>query len=203
MTMSPSLADMQSSGFPMGADPLVAVDLANTLITAVDPAQDLIEDDERAAAWWALEVPRLPSAATPTAVALRSLRTPVRELLDALVAGQTTSAGSIADLNAAAASVPSSPRLLEREGVLEAERRWHLEYGGNPGLASIATELIAFLTDPAKVATLRRCANPQCSMLFQAENKRRVWCTANICGNRARVARHYERRQASATPERG
>ncbi len=198
MSISLSLADMQASGFPVGADPLVAVDLADTLITAVDPPQDLIEDDERAAAWWALEAPRLPSAATPSAVALRSLRTPVRDLLDALVAGRTPSTGSIADLNAAAASVPSSPRLVVADGVLEAGRRWHLEYGGNPGLAMIATELIAFLTDPAKVARLRRCANPQCSMLFQAENKRRVWCTANLCGNRARVARHYERRQASA-----
>jgi predicted RNA-binding Zn ribbon-like protein len=201
MSISPSLADMQANGFPVGADPLVAVDLADTLITAVDPPQDLIEDDERAAAWWALEAPRLPSATTPTAVALRSLRTPVRDLLDALVDGRTPSAGSIADLNAAAASVPSSPRLFEGDGALEADRRWHLEFGGNPGLAMIATELIAFLTDPAKVARLRRCANPQCSMLFQAENKRRVWCTANLCGNRARVARHYERRQASAAPE--
>ena len=197
MSIGPSLADMQSGGFPMGADPLVAVDLANTLITAVDPAHDLIEDDERAGVWWALEAPRLPSSATPSAVALRSLRTPARDLLDALVAGAPMSAGSIADLNAAAASVPSSPRLVERDGVLGAERRWHLEYGGNPGLAMIAAELIAFLTDPAKVATLRRCASRQCSMLFQAENKRRVWCTANLCGNRARVARHYERRQAT------
>lgn len=201
MSISPSLADMQSSGFPMGADPLVALDLANTLITAVHPAHDLIEDDERAAVWWALEAPRLSSAATPSAIALRSLRTPVRALLDAVVAGKTTSADCLADLNAAAASVPSSPRLVERQGVLEAERRWHIEYGGNPGLAMIAAELIAFLTDPAKVATLRRCASQKCSMLFQAENKRRVWCTANICGNRARVARHYERRQTAVTPE--
>ncbi|WP_139810547.1 CGNR zinc finger domain-containing protein, partial [Mycobacterium avium] len=39
-----------------------------------------------------------------------------------------------------------------------------------------------------------RCANPDCSMLFLATNPRRSWCTANICGNRARVARHYHRR---------
>jgi predicted RNA-binding Zn ribbon-like protein len=185
----------------MGADPLVAIDLANTLITVTDPAQDLIEDDDRAGAWWALEAPRLPSAPAPSAVALRSLRTPIRELLDAVVAGETGSAGSLADLNSVAASVPSSPRLVERDGVLQAERRWHLEHGGNPGLAMIAAELIAFLADPVKVGTLRLCSNPHCSMLFQAENKRRVWCTANICGNRARVARHYERRQAAGTPE--
>ncbi|SDP87791.1 CGNR zinc finger domain-containing protein [Lentzea jiangxiensis] len=33
-------------------------------------------------------------------------------------------------------------------------------------------------------------------MLFLAENKRRVWCAANVCGNRARVARHYSRTKA-------
>jgi predicted RNA-binding Zn ribbon-like protein len=44
---------------------------------------------------------------------------------------------------------------------------------------------------------LRRCANPTCSMLFVAPNARRIWCTANICGNRTRVARHYERTHAA------
>ncbi|MFD7221182.1 CGNR zinc finger domain-containing protein [Streptomyces sp. NPDC056730] len=30
-------------------------------------------------------------------------------------------------------------------------------------------------------------------------HKRRKWCTSNICGNRARVARHYERTHADRT----
>ena len=30
-------------------------------------------------------------------------------------------------------------------------------------------------------------------MLFLAETTRRQWCASNVCGNRVRVARHYQR----------
>nr|WP_272925044.1 CGNR zinc finger domain-containing protein [Streptomyces sp. SID8377] len=46
---------------------------------------------------------------------------------------------------------------------------------------------------------MRRCANPECSMLFLAGNSRRKWCTGNICGNRTRVARHCRRSRAGGT----
>lgn len=60
-------------------------------------------------------------------------------------------------------------------------------------LVVVATSLIDVLTGPA-VRRLRRCANPACSMLFIADDARRKWCMQNICGNRVRVARHYQRR---------
>ncbi len=75
--------------------------------------------------------------------------------------------------------------------------RWHTEHGGNAGLAAIARETIDLLADPQRLQRLRRCANPACSMLFIAETKRRQWCTGNICGNRTRVARHYERTRST------
>ncbi|WP_254697369.1 CGNR zinc finger domain-containing protein [Mycobacterium avium] len=87
--------------------------------------------------------------------------------------------------------------LLDCDGCdnyLQRSVRWHVEYGGNPALAATATDAITVLTDPRYRDQLRRCANPDCSMLFLATNPRRSWCTANICGNRARVARHYHRR---------
>jgi len=31
-------------------------------------------------------------------------------------------------------------------------------------------------------------------LVFVAENPRRRWCSAAVCGNRVRVARHYARR---------
>ncbi|MDP9487892.1 MAG: CGNR zinc finger domain-containing protein, partial [Actinomycetota bacterium] len=37
---------------------------------------------------------------------------------------------------------------------------------------------------------------PGCLRLFVATNLRRRWCSES-CGNRARVARHYERNRAS------
>lgn len=42
---------------------------------------------------------------------------------------------------------------------------------------------------------IRRCANPACVLLFLDVSKsgRRRWCDMSSCGNRAKVARHYER----------
>jgi predicted RNA-binding Zn ribbon-like protein len=76
---------------------------------------------------------------------------------------------------------------------LQTQTQWHQEYGGNPRLAFIAAQAAQFLADPANVARLRRCANPACSMIFVAVNPRRSWCAPGVCGNRARVARHYRR----------
>jgi predicted RNA-binding Zn ribbon-like protein len=73
------------------------------------------------------------------------------------------------------------------------QTQWHREYGGNPRLAFIAVQAAEFLCDPAQVIRLRRCANRACLMIFIAVNPRRSWCAPGVCGNRARVARHYHR----------
>ena len=192
MSISLTLDDVQRAGFPMGAEPLVALDLADTLMTVTTPSTDLIADPERAEVWWGLQAVRLPRSPTPDAGATRQLRAALRDLFDAHLEGRAPERTSIDDLNAFAASVPTSPRLLGQDPSRR-ETRWHTEHGGNPALAAIASAAIELLGDESRLVELRRCANEDCSMLFLASNRRRVWCTANICGNRARVARHYER----------
>jgi predicted RNA-binding Zn ribbon-like protein len=97
--------------------------------------------------------------------------------------------------------VPASERLVRRDGRLHREVRWHAEDGGNVRLAAIAREVIDLMSSPERLARLRRCANPECSMLFLAASSRRQWCTANVCGNRARVARHYQRHRTQGATD--
>ncbi|MGI5187549.1 CGNR zinc finger domain-containing protein [Promicromonospora sp. CA-289599] len=193
MSVSVSLGAMQDAGFPMGGEPSVAIDLVDTVMLAVDPSVDLLED--RAATWWKLQEARLPGGETPPGVAVRRLRGAIRSAFEARIEGRAPSASAVEDLNSFAASVPSSPRLEVGPEGLRAATRWHPEYGGNAKLAAIACEAVLLLSDPDRAARLRHCANPRCSMIFLAENSRRVWCTANICGNRARVARHQRRQR--------
>ncbi len=177
----------------MGGEPLVALDLADTLMTVTEPATDLIGAPEASAAWWALQSGSLPPGPVPEAAAVRRLRAAVRDVLDSHLEGRPARPTSVDDINAAAAAAPVSPRLVVTPDGIRGEERWHTEHGGNAALAAIAAEAIGLLADNERLGLLRRCANPACSMLFLAENKRRKWCTSNICGNRARVARHYER----------
>ncbi|MDX8049601.1 ABATE domain-containing protein [Lentzea sp. BCCO 10_0798] len=194
--MVATLSEFQAAGFPMGAEPLVALDLVDTHALCLDPVRDLLADEAGHAAWWALQADRLPDAAPPAMSATRRLRAVLRELFDAHLTGRTPDPALIADLNAVAAAVPTSPRLDGWGAGARAGVRWHDDYNGHPALAAIAGEAIRLLADQKRLDALRACANPACSMLFLAENKRRVWCAANVCGNRARVARHYERTRA-------
>jgi predicted RNA-binding Zn ribbon-like protein len=193
MTVSPSIEEIQEAGFPMGGEPLTALDLVDTVLLAIEPPRDLMEDATMADRWWSLESRRLPEAPQPEHGAAMRLRVAIRDLFDAQLEGRTASAASLADVNAFASSVPISEQLTLAEDGPAAEVRWHTEHGGNAILAAIAREAIGLLSDPVERAKLRRCANPACSMLFLAENKRRIWCSSAGCGNRARVARHYEK----------
>lgn len=179
---------MQRAGFPMGGEPLVALDLADT-VTASDG--ELLTSPGRSGDWWDLQLPSLPGSVAPQVVPTRRLRTAIRDLLEAHLDGRTPASESVEEVNAAAASVPTSPRLPE--GPAAPSTRWHSEYGGNVALAAVAREVIELFGDPARLARLRRCANPECTMLFLATNRRRQWCAGNVCGNRTRVARHYRR----------
>lgn len=129
----------------------------------------------------------------PDAAAVRRLRGAVRDVLDSHLEGRSARPTSADDINAAATAARASPCLVVTADGIRGEERWHTEHGGNAALAAIAAEAIGLLADNERLGLLRRCATPTCSMLFLAENKRRNWCTSNICGNRARVARHYER----------
>ena len=205
MSITVDLEAVQREGFPVGGEPLVALDLVDTQALAVDPVQDLLEAPERSAAWWALQATRLPESSTPDPAAVRRLRAAIRDLFDAHLEGRAPKSTSVEDVNAAAASVPSSPRLsyvVERNGgfhgaTTQVETRWHTEYGGNVALAFIAREAIDLFAAPDRLSKLRRCANPTCSMLFLAETSRRQWCASNVCGNRVRVARHQEKMRAA------
>jgi predicted RNA-binding Zn ribbon-like protein len=59
--------------------------------------------------------------------------------------------------------------------------------------AVIARETIELMTSP-QWQQLRPCIAPGCAYYFLKEHFRREWCSA-ICGNRARVARHAQRRR--------
>jgi predicted RNA-binding Zn ribbon-like protein len=191
--VSISLADVQAAGFPMGGEPLVALDLVDTRMLVTDPPQDLIADPATAEAWWRLQSSRLPDGPPPGLPATQRLRTAIRDLFDAHLEGRSPRPGSVDDVNAVVAAVPTSLRLSAADGAYREEVRWHTEQSGNASLAATARGAIDLLADERRLAKLRRCANPNCSMLFLAETTRRQWCTPNICGNRTRVARHYAR----------
>ncbi|WP_043263349.1 CGNR zinc finger domain-containing protein [Streptomyces sp. CT34] len=142
-----------------------------------------------------------PDASLLTAV--RELRAAVRSLFARAVRpGPPSSADArrllpedeaIRRLNAAAARVPTAPRLSWEPGAPPALRETP---AGSPSpadrlTAALARAAIAFLHGPDR-ERLRACPAPRCVRYFVKDHPRQEWCTPS-CGNRARVARHHER----------
>lgn len=184
----------QALGFPVAGEPL-ALDLADTLITVTDPDTDLLPDEAACRAWWNLQSDRLPAGAgIPPRSATVALRQAVRDILDTHITATAPAQASIELINLAAAAVVSTRQLVRTETGWAARTSLSAthERGHELALAAVADSLIDILAGPAH-DRLRRCANPACSMLFVAHDARRRYCTQNICGNRARAARHYRR----------
>jgi predicted RNA-binding Zn ribbon-like protein len=197
---NPDAGAAQAAGFVVGGEPL-AVDLADTLVTVTDPPTDLLSDDEANRRFWEMEASGLPPEwSIPTLTATRRLRDAIRSLLDSALLGAPEAEPAVDVVNKASAKSPIFITAKLDGANLVAVQTWTGKAAGDIALAAAARSAIEILTDPETLRHLRRCANPSCSMLFVYGDSRRQWCTANICGNRTRVARHYHRHR-TATPD--
>ncbi|MGR6920982.1 CGNR zinc finger domain-containing protein [[Actinomadura] parvosata] len=180
---------------PLTGEPL-ALDLVNTR-TAIG---DLLSTPDELQAWLRLQADRLPPVgelATGDLEAVRRVREHTARALDHVRRGVEPAAADLAALNQAQRAAPAITELTWSGTAVLATRR---RAGGSAGerlaawLAEAAAELLA---DPA-VTKVRECEADDCVMLFLPAHPRRRWCSAARCGNRVRVARHYQRHKPSA-----
>src|SRR5580658_8858465 len=72
--------------FAVIGEPVVAVDLINTVAAPGSPvADDLLSADRGAQAWWRFEAARVPDGDLPDIHDLRRLRSALRDIIEALV----------------------------------------------------------------------------------------------------------------------
>jgi predicted RNA-binding Zn ribbon-like protein len=129
-------------------------------------------------------------------LAVRELRSAVRELLQARIDARAPEQHAVETVNAAAAAAPTARRLTwAHPGAPRAERD-HLGAGGVPlACALIATDAIDLVTGPAH-ADLLACPAPGCMRLLLRDHPRRQWCSTR-CGDRVRASRYYHRHRVS------
>lgn len=56
-----------------------------------------------------------------------------------------------------------------------------------------ATDAVALLTDPSRLARVNRCPGRDCGWLFLNLSGRRRWCSMSACGSREKMRRAYHR----------
>lgn len=187
-----------SSALPLTGEP-APVRLMNTIWADRHGVHDALVNIHDLRAWLtALDPAAVPGRlVTADVTAYRTLRAALRRLA-ALLTEDTRSAAAtdldveqaVADVNRAVTAGSSWPQLSLRRGHLEQ----HPAGTASPvlrTLSAIATEAIQLFTgeDPLR---LKACQAPACVLYFVKNHPRREWCST-ACGNRARVARHYQR----------
>lgn len=175
-----------------------ALDLVNTHLFLEEEWVDVLDDRANRTEWLGAEAERIglspkdaASFTDDAAAALKSVRSDAANAIEVARHGKKPTQRALAGLNKAARASPASPQArwdgtglvasTHREGPL-AERL----------AASFAEEALRLLTS-SDIAKVRLCEAPSCVVIFLASNPRRRWCTPDICGNRARVARYYLR----------
>ncbi len=124
----------------------------------------------------------------------RALRELLRRVVHDELRGRAAD-GDLTLLNSAAASgqPPAARAVRTADGALARTLPGPPDCAGL--LAAVARDAVGLLTDAQARGQLRQCAGESCSLVYldTSRGRRRRWCSSEVCGNRARVARHRRR----------
>lgn len=204
---------MRRAQVPTGATLLgepLPVELMNTVRLDRSDVQDALRDDAAAIAWLCAIDDRLRfesgGGVDPTdlgGAAESGVAERLRELRDVL---RRLAAEATKDPRPPVTSaIPARQDAIDTLNALATtwpELRWPTS--GNPvrvfrtnettsdlAVSFIAHQAVELFTGTQR-EQLRACLAPGCLLYFLKQHPRRQWCSAG-CGNRARVARHYQR----------
>lgn len=159
------------------------------LIVWGEMAGVLDEDQAGALAAWGESHPREALEALEEA---RAIRMALHRLFGGLAHGKGPLADDLHTLNEALSKVLPHQRIgLDERGFT---------LGWEPALAPdrmmwlVVGDAVGVLISD-QLQYVRQCSGTGCSWLFmdQTRNHRRRWCSMDVCGNRAKVKRHYQR----------
>ncbi|GAA2813171.1 CGNR zinc finger domain-containing protein [Crossiella cryophila] len=176
--------------FPLTGEQL-ALDLLNTRPVLPTGPTDLLATPAGLREWLAIQADRLTVPAEAESV--RAVVLAVRELaasgLTALRQGTRPPESVLAGLTELQRAAPVFLALSWDDGVVATpERAGSAQRRVGAELAQAVAELFA-----GPVESVRECESEDCVLLFLPAHPRRRWCSAQRCGNRARVARYYQR----------
>lgn len=185
---------------PLTGEPL-ALDLVNTHIPLRGVGWvDALDSLAGLRAWIELQPELRPVVeGTLTAsdlTAVHTLRAHVTSAMQKVRHGLQPSVTSLRGINRALAASPVRAHLTWNGESLVQEAIYS-RVDGRALVAQLAWAAANLLSDP-RVTSIRDCEMSDCLVLFYPANSRRKWCIDAICGNRARVARHYRKHRSTA-----
>jgi predicted RNA-binding Zn ribbon-like protein len=121
------------------------------------------------------------------------LRSSLREMAERLVKGKTVTPSTVATINQWLAHQPGHAELKRTRGGFE--KRFQAEFRAPAQLLWPVAESACDLLCYADLTLVKKCENSACVLFFYdtTKNHSRRWCSMSVCGNRMKVAAHYQR----------
>ena len=121
------------------------------------------------------------------------LRASLREMAERLVKGKTVPQSTLGAINQWLARQTGHAELKRARGGFE--KRFQADFREPAQLLWPVAESACDLLCYADLTLVKKCENPACVLFFYdtTKNHSRRWCSMSVCGNRMKVAAHYQR----------
>jgi len=123
----------------------------------------------------------------------KEFRTIMREMAERLAAGTSVPQAALDAVNQALRYRVGYPQVGRQNGGFK--RTYHQEFTDSDQLLGLLAEAASDLLVRCDLSLVKKCQNPACVLFFYdtTKNHARHWCSMNLCGNRSKVAAHYQR----------
>jgi predicted RNA-binding Zn ribbon-like protein len=121
------------------------------------------------------------------------LRSSLREMAERLVKGKTVPQSTVAVINQCLAHQTGHAELKRARGGFE--KRFQADFRAPEQLLWPVAESASDLLCYGDLSLVKKCESSTCVLFFYdtTKNHSRRWCSMSVCGNRMKVAAHYQR----------
>jgi len=128
-----------------------------------------------------------------------TFRRTLRDMAARIVARKSIPDSAIVSINKILSRCPGYPQLVRKKGGYT--RQFQSQAAQKDGLLAPLAEAASDLLCSGKWSLVKKCGNPACILYFYdtTKNHTRNWCSMQLCGNRKKVAAHYQRKRNNPT----
>jgi predicted RNA-binding Zn ribbon-like protein len=126
-------------------------------------------------------------------------RNTLREMAERIVARKSIPDSAVESINQILSRCPGYPQLVHAKGRFE--RQFQSQAARKDGLLAPLAEAAIDLLCSGGLSLVKKCGNAACILYFYdtTKNHTRNWCSMQLCGNRTKVAAHYQRKRNNQT----
>lgn len=128
-----------------------------------------------------------------------TFRNTVRDMAERIVARKSIPDSAVASINRLLSRCPGYPQLVYANGRVT--RQFQSQAAQKDGLLAPLAEAASDLLCSGDLSLVKKCGNAACILYFYdtTKNHTRNWCSMQLCGNRIKVAAHYQRKRNNPT----